>query len=156
MMKGYFKDEVLTSETLRKGWLHTGDSGYRDEEGYFFFTGRIKEIIRRKGENISALEVETVINSHPKVLESAVIGVPSPSGFGDEEVKAYVVLKAAQDLPYHELIEFLSQELAHFKIPRYIEYRADLPKNPAGRVTKEVLKKEGDLTIDCYDQEKDK
>jgi acyl-CoA synthetase (AMP-forming)/AMP-acid ligase II len=157
MMKGYFKDEKLTLETIRDGWLYTGDSGYRDEEGYFFFTGRMKEIIRRKGENISALEVETVINRHPKVLESAVIGVPSPSGFGDEEVKAYVVLKSNEHLPYHELLEFLTQELAQFKIPRYLVYRTDLPKNTMGRVMKEVLKKErADLATDCHDREKEK
>ena len=154
MMKGYFKDEGLSSETIREGWLHTGDSGYRDEEGYFFFAGRMKEIIRKKGENISALEVEAVINRHPKVLESAVIGVPSPSGFGDEEVKAFVVLKSGEHLVYPELIEFLSTELAHFKVPRYLEYRPDLPKNEMGRVMKEVLKQEKpDLTKDGYDRE---
>lgn len=154
MMKGYFKDEALASETIREGWLHTGDSGYRDEEGYFFFTGRMKEIIRRKGENISALEVETVINRHPKVLESAVIGVSSPSGLGDEEVKAYVVLKDGENLPYPELIEFISRELAHFKVPRYLEYRTDLPKNRMGRMMKEVLKQErSELTKGCCDRE---
>ncbi len=155
IMKGYFKDENLTSKTIHEGWLHTGDSGYRDEEGYFFFTGRMKEIIRRKGENISALEVEAVIHRHPRVLESAVIGIPSPSGFGDEEVKAYVVLKRDQCLAYSELIEFLSRELAPFKVPRYLEYRPDLPKNVMGRVMKEVLKQErSDLTKGCYDREK--
>lgn len=155
MMKGYFKDETLTSEVLRNGWLYTGDSGYRDGEGYFFFTGRMKEIIRRKGENISALEVESAIVRHPKVLESAVIGVSILSGLGDEEVKAYVILREGEDLPYPELIEFLSRELAPFKVPRYLEYRTELPKNPTGRVMKEVLKKERlDLTEGCYDREK--
>lgn len=154
MMKGYFKDEELTSKIFREGWLHTGDSGYQDEEGYFFFTGRMKEIIRRKGENISALEVETVINRHPKVLESVVIGVSSPSGLGDEEVKAYVFLKDGENLPYPELIEFISRELAHFKVPRYLEYRTDIPKNRMGRVMKEVLKQErSDVTKGCYDRE---
>ncbi len=154
MMKGYFKDEKLTSEVIQDGWLHTGDSGHRDEEGYFFFTGRMREIIRRKGENISALEVETAINRHPKVLESAVIGVFSSSGLGDEEVKVYVVLKPGENLPCSELVEFLSEELAHFKVPRYLEYRPDLPKNSTGRVMKEALKKErADLTEGCYDRE---
>ena len=154
IMKGYFKDKGLSSETIRGGWLHTGDSGYRDEEGYFFFVGRMKEIIRRKGENISALEVEAAINRHPKVLESAVIGIPSPSGLGDEEAKAFVVLKNGETLAYPELIEFLSKELASFKVPRYLEYRPDLPMNAMGRVTKEVLKQEKpDLTKDCFDRE---
>jgi carnitine-CoA ligase len=154
VMKGYFKDEGLTSETIREGWLHTGDSGYRDEAGCFFFTGRVKEIIRRKGENISALEVEAVIQRHPGVSECAVIGVRSPSGLGDEEVKAFVVLKDGEEPDYAELIEFLSSELAHFKVPRYLEYRRELPKNAMGRVMKEVLKKERpDLTQGCYDRE---
>lgn len=154
MMKGYYRDEALTIETIRDGWLHTGDSGYRDEGGYFFFSGRMKEIIRRKGENISTLEVEAAINRHPKVLESAVIGVSSPSGLGDEEVKAYVVLKNGEYLPYPEVIEFLSRELAYFKVPRYLEYRLDLPKNTVGRVMKEVLKQgRSDLTKGCYDRE---
>lgn len=154
MMKGYYRDEALTTETIRDGWLHTGDSGYRDEGGYFFFSGRMKEIIRRKGENISTLEVEAAINRYPKVLESAVIGVSSPSGLGDEEVKAYVVLKNGESLPYPELIEFISGELADFKVPRYLEYRSDLPKNTVGRVMKEVLKQgRSDLTKGCYDRE---
>jgi len=154
MMRGYFKDEGLTSETIREGWLHTGDSGYRDEEGYFFFTGRMKDIIRRKGENISALDVEGAILRHPRVFEAAVIGVPSPSGSGEEEVKAFVVLKSGEELDYAELIEFLSREMAHFKVPRYLVYRSDLPKNAMGRVMKQVLKQERpDLTKDCYDRE---
>jgi acyl-CoA synthetase (AMP-forming)/AMP-acid ligase II len=152
IMKGYYKDPDLTAETIKDRWLYSGDTGYRDEGGYFFFVGRIKDIIRRKGEQIPTAEVEDVINSHPLVSYSAVVGIPS--SIADEEVKVYVVLKPGESLPYEELVQWCTARLADFKIPRYIEYRDDLPKNVLGRVMKEVLKQEkGDLTKNCYDRE---
>ena len=152
IMKGYYKDPELTAEKFKDGWLYTGDSGYRDEEGYFFFAGRMGDVIRRKGELISAVEVEDVINSHSEVSYSAVIGVPSI--VGDEEVKAYVVLKSQESLPYDKLVQWCADRLAYFKVPRYIEYRDELTRNAVGRVVKSALKEEKeDLTQGCYDRE---
>ncbi|MEA3442731.1 MAG: AMP-binding protein [Chloroflexota bacterium] len=152
IMKGYYKDPGLTAETIKDGWLYTGDTGYKDEDGYFFFIGRSKDIIRRKGEQIPAAEVEDVINSHPKVSYSAVIGIPA--GIADEEVKAYVVLKRDESLPYEELVQWCAAHLADFKVPRYLEYRDDLSRNALDRVRKEVLKQEKiDLAKNCYDRQ---
>jgi len=140
LMKGYFKDPRQTEQAMRGGWFHTGDYCYQDEEGYFFFVDRKKDIIRRKGENISSVEVEMAINSHPKISECAVIAVPS--SLSEDEVKAFVVLKPKQDLPPGEIIEWCMEKLADFKIPRYLEYRESLPKTPTQRVEKYILKRE--------------
>ncbi len=140
LMKGYFKDPEKTSETMRGGWFHTGDCAYQDEDGYFFFVERKKDIIRRKGENISSVEVEMVINAHPNVFESAVVAVPS--SLSEDEVKAFVVLKEGQDLKPEALIDWCMERLAAFKVPRYLEYRKNLPKTPSQRIEKYLLKNE--------------
>jgi acyl-CoA synthetase (AMP-forming)/AMP-acid ligase II len=148
----YFKDPEKTSETKRDGWIHTGDIGYQDEDGYFFFIGRGKEVIRRRGELISPSEIESVINSHPAVEESAVIGVPSGLGSGEEEVKAYVRLKLDETVTPQEIISWCSGKLAEFKIPRFLEFRKDFPKSAIGRIQKNVLKQEKhDLNKECFD-----
>jgi crotonobetaine/carnitine-CoA ligase len=141
MMKGYFRDEVLTEEAMRGGWFHTGDYCYQDESGYFYFVDRKKDIIRRKGENISSAEVENVLNSHPQILESAVIAVPS--ALSEDEVKAFVVVKGGGPVSPEEIIGWCAERLAVFKLPRFIEFREDLPKNASGRIAKFVLR---DLT----------
>jgi carnitine-CoA ligase len=138
LMKGYFKDPEQTSEAMRGGWFHTGDDCYRDEEGYFFFVDRKKDIIRRKGENISSVEVERVINAHPQVSESAVVAVPS--SLSEDEVKAFVVLKGV--FPPEEMIDWCMERLADFKVPRYIEFRKSLPKTPSERIAKYLLKED--------------
>lgn len=138
LMKGYFKDPEKTAEAIRKGWFHTGDYGFMDEDGYFYFVDRKKDIIRRRGENISSKEVEDVLNMHPKVLESAVI--PVPSELGEDDVKACVILKPGEELPAEELISWCKERLAYFKVPRFIEYRQSLPKTPTGRIEKYLLK----------------
>jgi len=149
-MKGYYKDPELTSDVIRNGWLHTGDRAWMDEDGYFFFSDRKKDVIQRRGENVSSIEVENVINAHPKVLESAVIGVPSE--FQDDEVKAFVILRPNETLDPLELIKWCKERLAYFKIPRFMEFRAEFPKTPTHRVQKYKLKEEKkDLTKDCFD-----
>lgn len=140
LMKGYFRDPERTAEALRGGWFHTGDYCYRDEDGYYYFIDRKKDIIRRKGENISSVEVEAVINSHPGVAESAIIAVPSP--LSEDEVKAFVVLRAGRNLAPEELIDWCTARLADFKVPRYLEFRKSLPKTPTLRIEKYLLKKE--------------
>jgi crotonobetaine/carnitine-CoA ligase len=153
IMKGYFKDPDLTKKVIKEGWLHTGDKGWMDEEGYFYFADRKKDVIRRRGENVSSLEVENAINAHPNVLESAVIGVPSD--FYDDDIKAYVVLKKNQGLDPMEIAKWCKEKLAYFKIPRFIELRSELPKTPTHRVQKYKLKKEKSKEEeDCFDLEK--
>ena len=153
VMKGYFKEPELTKRTIKSGWLHTGDQGWMDEDGYFFFADRKKDVIRRRGENISSIEVENVINAHPKILESAVIGVPAD--VYDDDVKAYVVLKPNETLDPIEIIKWCKERLAYFKVPRYIEFRNEFPKTPTHRVQKYKLKQEKkDLKKDCFDLEK--
>jgi carnitine-CoA ligase len=155
-MTGYFKDSERTAETKKNGWIYTGDIGYQDEEGYFFFVGRKKEVIRRRGELISPTEIESVINNHPGVQESAVIGIPSGLGLGEEEVKAYVVLKPGQNTTPQDILLWCKEKLAEFKIPRFLEYREDFPKSAIGRIQKNVLKTETqDLTDNCYDRLKE-
>jgi crotonobetaine/carnitine-CoA ligase len=152
-MMGYFKDPERTAETEKDGWIHTGDIGYQDEDGYFFFVGRKKEVIRRRGELISPTEIEAVITSHPSVAESAVIGVPSRLGSGEEEVKAYVRLNTGERVTYQEIISWCNNKLAEFKIPRYLEFRDDFPKSAIGRIQKNLLKQEKeDLTEGSYDR----
>jgi acyl-CoA synthetase (AMP-forming)/AMP-acid ligase II len=156
VMIGYFKDPERTAETKRDGWIHTGDIGYQDEEGYFFFVGRKKEVIRRRGELISPTEIESVINSHSSVQESAVIGVPSGLGSGEEEVKAYVCLKSDEAVGPQELWAWCKGKLAEFKIPRFLEFRRDFPKSAIGRIQKNLLKAEKkDLTEGCHDRLKE-
>jgi len=151
-MIGYFKDSEKTAETKREGWIHTGDIGYQDKDGYFFFVGRKKEVIRRRGELISPTEIEAIINSHPSVEESAVIGVPSGLGAGEEEIKAYVHLKRGEIITPQEIIFWCSRKLAEFKIPRFLEFRKSFPRSAVGRIQKNVLRhEEHDPTKGCYD-----
>lgn len=141
VMKGYYKNPQATSETLKGGWLHTGDLGYLDEDGFLYFVDRKKDMVKRGDENISSEEVERVLNSHPLIAESAVIGVPDP--VRQEEVKACVVLKppaTLETVPPEEIWDFCQRHLAPFKIPRYLEYRESLPKTPSSKIQKNALR----------------
>jgi crotonobetaine/carnitine-CoA ligase len=150
IMKGYFKDPEETSDVMRGGWFHTGDYCYRDEDGYYFFVDRKKDVIRRKGENISSVEVEKVINAHPKVLESAVVAVPS--ALSEDEARAFVVLKEGEELPGEEIINWCLERLANFKIPRYLVYMTSLPKTPSQRIAKYLLRgKSTEVGLDMKD-----
>jgi acyl-CoA synthetase (AMP-forming)/AMP-acid ligase II len=140
-MKGYYKNPEATAKTLKDGWLYTGDVGYLDEDGYLYFVDRIKDIVRRGDENISSEEIERVLNSHPEVAESAVVAVPDE--IRGEEVKAVIVLKppaTAETVPPEAIWKFCGEHLAPFKVPRYIEYRSDLPKTPSSKVQKNILR----------------
>jgi crotonobetaine/carnitine-CoA ligase len=148
---GYYNKAEATLELFRNGWIHTGDLGRMDADGYFYFVDRKKQALRRRGENISSFEVESVIGSHPAVLESCVVGVPSE--VGEEDVKAVVVLKEGHRVTEVELIRWCEPRMAYFAIPRYIAIRTSLPKTPSERVEKFKLKTEG-VTPDCWDREK--
>lgn len=151
MMSGYYKMPEETLQAFRNLWFHTGDLGYLDKHGYLYFVGRKKEAIRRRGENISAFEVEKIINRHPNVLESAAIAVPSE--LSEDEVKVVVVLKEGEQLSPEELVEFCEQRMAYFMVPRFIEFRAALPKTPTQRVEKYKLQSEGNKP-ETWDREK--
>ncbi len=149
MMKGYFKDPQKTKEIIRDGWFYTGDYVYKDEDGYYFFVDRKKDVIRRRGENISAREVEIVINENQKVLEAAVIAVPSE--LGEDEVMACIAIKPNQSMSAEEVIDWCKDRLASFKIPRFIQFRKDLPKTATQRTLKSALKEEKGLIEKAHD-----
>ena len=146
LMRGYLNRPDATAETFRGGWLHTGDLGRRDAAGFLYFVGRIKDVIRRAGENIAAAEVETVLRSHPAVLEVA--AVPVPDDLLGEEVKIHVVLgngHTPESVPPAELISFSADRLARYKVPRFVEYRdEDFDRTPSMRVKKESLDRSAD------------
>jgi crotonobetaine/carnitine-CoA ligase len=147
---GYDGMPEATLELTRNLWLHTGDLGYQDEDGYFYFVDRKKQALRRRGENISSFEVEAVIGSHPAVVECCVVGVPSE--LGEEDVKAVIVLHNSVVIEHKDIIEWCRPRLAQFAIPRYVAFRPSLPKTPSERVEKHRLKSEG-VTSDCWDRE---
>lgn len=151
MMQGYFKDDKKTEEAIRDGWFYTGDYAFKDEDGYLFFVDRKKDIIRRKGENISSHEVEMAINANSKVLEAVVIGVPSE--LGEEEVMAHIVLKQNQTMTPEEVIDWCKDHLAAFKVPRYVQFRRSFPKTSTQRTAKYILKKEEGLIESSHDME---
>lgn len=140
IMKGYFKDPEATAATIRNGWLHTGDSGYLDRYGYLYFYDRIKDVIKRAGENVSALEVEAILLTHPEVAEAAVFGVPDP--IRDEAVKACVVVAAGSPLGPEDLRAYCGLYLSGFKVPTIIEIRDSLPKTSIGKIEKRTLRQE--------------
>ena len=145
VMKGYFNKPEETAQTLRGGWLHTGDMAYKDEDGYLFIVDRKKEMIIRGGENIYPKELEGIMYTHPKVMEVAVVGAPD-SIYG-EEVMACVVPKPGQSMTAEEFREWCKENMASYKVPKYVEFRNSLPKNILGKVLKKelrnLLKEEG-------------
>jgi long-chain acyl-CoA synthetase len=140
VMKGYLRKPDANAETLRDGWLRTGDMAYMDDEGYFFIVDRKKEMIIRGGENIYPKEIDNLLYSHPKILEAAVVGVPDD--IMGEEVKAFVVLKSGEEMNEEEVRQFCKKHLASFKVPRYVEFIDELPKNIIGKTLKKHLKKQ--------------
>ncbi len=139
MMTGYDDDPEATSDIFRGGWLHTGDLARQDERGYLWIVGRVKDMIRRAGENIAAREVEDTLVMHPDVRLAAVVGVPDE--IRGEEVKAYIQLTSNLDTvtAARALSEHCLDRLARFKVPRYWEFRDDLPRTPSERVAKRSL-----------------
>jgi long-chain acyl-CoA synthetase len=136
---GYWNKPDETAKTFTEGWLHTGDIGYVDEDGFLFVVDRAKDMIIRGGENIYSIEVEDVIHTHPKVAECAVVGVPDPDW--GEVVKAVVVPLPGQDLTEDEIKAHCAAHLADYKVPAIVEIRREpLPRNPAGKVLKPALR----------------
>jgi long-chain acyl-CoA synthetase len=138
VMKGYYKRPAETAEALRGGWLHTGDIGVLDEDGFLSIVDRKKDLILRGGMNVYPREIEDVLLAHPAVSLAAVIGLPDPR-LG-EEIKAYIVLKPDAVLSEEELIGWSKEQMAAYKYPRSVEFRPSLPVGPTGKIVKKDLK----------------
>jgi len=139
MMKGYYKMPEATVREFHEGWFYTGDRGYLDADGYLFFVDRKKESIRRRGENISAYEVELIISRHPSILEVA--AVPVSSELSEDDVMVYVVLKPGETLTHSEVVYFAAENMSYFMVPRFVEFIEELPKTPSEKLEKYKLKK---------------
>jgi long-chain acyl-CoA synthetase len=138
-MSGYWKQPEATSKTLdSEGWLHTGDAGYLDEDGYLYIHDRIKDMIISGGENIYPTEIENALSGHPDVAEVAAIGVPDERW--GEVVKAFVVLRPGRTVDEAALLGWLRPQIASFKVPKSIEFRYALPRNPSGKLLKRSLR----------------
>jgi carnitine-CoA ligase len=150
---GYYGVPDVTAACFRNMWFHTGDRVWYDDDGYFFFLDRMKDAIRRRGENISAFDLECEINMHPAVLECAAIGVPSP--LGDEDVKVAVVLQPDTGLEAADLIAYCERQLPRFMVPRYVEFVDALPRTPTDKIAKYRLRELGDhgITEGTWDRE---
>jgi long-chain acyl-CoA synthetase len=137
MMRGYFGNPEATAEAFAGGWFHSGDLGYRDQDGFYFIVDRKKDLIIRGGYNVYPREIEEVLYAHPAVAHAAVVGVPDER-LG-EEIKAYVETKPGTTATEQELIEYVKTRVAAYKYPRMVEFRADLPKGPTGKILKKEL-----------------
>jgi len=147
---GYWQNPGATAEAWRNQWLHTGDGFQYDEDGNFYFVDRIKDCLRRRGENISSFEVEVEVDAHPAILESAAVAVPSEHS--EDELKVVAALKPGCTVEAADLLEFLKTRLPAYMVPRYLEIRAEeLPKTPTGKVQKVLLRATG--TTGAWDRE---
>ncbi len=151
-MAGYFRMPEKTVEAWRNLWFHTGDAGRFDPQGRLHFVDRIKDCIRRRGENISSFEVEQVINNHPAVAESAVVGVKVAGAGGEEEVKACVVLHPEAELTPEELLEHCQAAMPRYAVPRFVEWVTELDKTQTGKIRKPELREAG-VTPTTWDRE---
>jgi crotonobetaine/carnitine-CoA ligase len=147
---GYFGMPDKTVETWQNLWLHTGDRVVRDGEGYYRFVDRIKETIRRRGENISSYEVEQGVLSHPSVSTAAVF--PVASELAEDEVMVAIVLKEGATLDPEALIQHCEDRLPYYSIPRFVDIRTDLPRTENGKIQKFKLREEG-VTDTTWDRE---
>ncbi len=150
MFAGYWNRPDATVEATRNLWFHTGDLGRLDDDGYLYFVDRKKDALRRRGENISSFEMEKVLFAHDAIRDAAVHAVPSP--IGEDDVKVTVVLRDDASLTEEELCRWVAARVPFFAIPRYVEFRDDLPRNPVGRVLKYRLREEG-VTPATWDRE---
>ena len=152
-MAGYFRMPEKTIEAWRNLWFHTGDAGRLDGLGRLHYVDRIKDCIRRRGENISSFEIEQVLNAHPAVAESAVVGIKVPGAGAEDEVKAYVVPAAGTTVDPVALLDWCTPRMPHFAVPRFVEVvAAELAKTPTGKLQKTALRAAG-VTAATWDRE---
>ena len=140
LMKGYYNDPAATESTIRDGWLYTGDNAYMDEQGYFYFVDRKKDMIKRAGENVAACEVEYVISLHPAVQEVTVVGVPD--AVREEAVLAFVIVRPGECCSEQDIIDWCSGKLADFKVPGSVRFVSDFPRTSLGKVQKNILRQQ--------------
>ena len=140
IMKGYWNKPEETAETLKDGWLHTGDIAKMDEEGYFYIVDRIKDMIISSGYNVFPRDIDEVFYEHPKVVEACSIGIPHPTR--GEAIKVFVVLKEGETATQEELIEYCKDKLATYKLPAEIEFKKELPKTNVGKILRKDLRVE--------------
>ncbi|MBI4228111.1 MAG: AMP-binding protein [Deltaproteobacteria bacterium] len=154
MLHYYHKMPEKTVQDFRNFWFHTGDAGRMDKDGYIYFVDRVKDYIRRRGENISSFEVEKMVNSHPNVEESAAIGIKAETGrFAEDELMIVVVPKKGKKIDPIRLLNFLEPQMPYFMIPRFIRIEKSLPKTGTQRVQKNKLRDKG-ITQSTWDREK--
>jgi crotonobetaine/carnitine-CoA ligase len=139
--EGYVNMPEASETAWRNGWFHTGDLFRRDVHGDYYFVDRNSDALRRRGENISSLELEAEITAHPAVLECAVIGVPAPEA--EDEVMAFVVVRDGMTLTGRDLFDFLVPRVAHYMVPRYVEFVGELPRTPTEKIRKAELRQRG-------------
>lgn len=142
LMKGYHKNPGATGQTLREGWLRSGDNARQDDDGYFYFVDRAKDMIKRAGENVAASEVEAVVAQHPDVFDCAVIGVPDE--IRDEKIQAYVVARPGASVDAQAIIAWCRERLAAFRVPEIVTFRDELPRTSVGKVQKHVLRRQSE------------
>jgi crotonobetaine/carnitine-CoA ligase len=147
MMQGYYKAPETTAETIKDGWLYTGDGGYLDEKKELHFVDRLKDSVRVGGENVPSVQVESIIASHPKIAEVAVAAAKGE--LGSDEIAAHVVLRDGASLSPEEFFEFCAEKMAYFMVPRYLRIRKELPKTANLKVQKYKLREEG-VTADYF------
>src|SRR5699024_10268059 len=140
VMLGYWNQPAATADAVRDGWMHTGDGGYMDEDGYVYIADRLKDMIVTGGENVYSVEVEKALTQHPAVASCAVIGVPDDE-YG-ERVHAVVVLTEPGAAGEEELREFCKERIAGYKAPRTVEFRDELPLSGAGKILKRELRRQ--------------
>jgi acyl-CoA synthetase (AMP-forming)/AMP-acid ligase II len=138
LMSGYWNRPELTAETIRDGWLYTGDLARRDEEGYIYIVDREKDMYISGGENVFPAEIEKVLHNHPKILDAGIIGIPDEKW--GEVGKAFIVLKPTETMGNGEVSEFLKGKVAEYKIPKVVKYVEALPKTASGKIQKFLLK----------------
>jgi crotonobetaine/carnitine-CoA ligase len=149
VMQGYFRDPEATAAAFRDGWFLTGDLVRRDADGYFWFVARKKDIIRRRGENVSGAELDRVVGSHPDVAEAAAIAVPAP--LGEDDILVAIVRKPGAALEARAIADWCAARLAAHKQPRYVAFVASLPHTPTHRVAKFKLKQDAALLASATD-----
>jgi crotonobetaine/carnitine-CoA ligase len=154
MMKGYYKMPEQTAQAFRDGWFCTGDRGYLDAQGYLYFIDRKKEAIRRRGENISAYEVEMILSRHPAILEVAAI--PVPSELSEDEVMVYIVTHPEHVLSEREVVEFAAEHMNYYMVPRFVAFIPELPKTATEKIEKYKLKTDAIARRDAlWDRERE-
>jgi len=148
LCRGYFRDPEATLRAMSDLWWHTGDLGFRDEDGYFYFIDRQKDAVRRRGENISSYEVERVVLVHPAVLDAAAIAIPSD--VIEDDLMIVVILRDGQTLDPKDLFEHCDRNMPSFMVPRYIRFVSELPRTPNDKIRKVELRGVG-VTSDTWD-----